>query len=474
MASWNGTLLSEGSWREVFSKFIKFVTEQRRAAATDKKMKLFANTYKGIQNSSYGYMLLNQQRFENTKYVQGDGNARNVINDNKFRRMTCIGLETYEVNLAPRRIKINSCNAVGLFVLSRAKIVLLRFIYTFLYSYVNPRNVSLIYTDTDSIYVSLCYDSLAEAVRSDKKAEFNNYVFNKCGQHQPLHDIRFFLPRECCKACAIHDVHTPFIFKVEYSGDLMISIASKTYLARCNDKYKISAKGVSIRELQRNKPEAIFRGVITKKQPYYAINRGFKILADGVVTYSQKKLAFSYLYLKRGIFPSPHHNYTFALGLVLNPAKVDYTCIQSERASLSLDHVFSFHVNSTHFTTVRQAFVHMTATRAKMRNDARAALKTVSLEELMTIFKKCDSRVNNDVKQSFLSLCIRKKWEMCTESKDQLSMSYTNELVNIEQNTFLGAGEEVCVAKWLNYRQFGGQNRVGITWMKIKHGENYQ
>ena len=42
-------------------------------------------------------------------------------------------------------------------------------------------------------------------------------------------------------------------------------------------------------------------------------------------------------------------------------------------------------------------------------------------------------------------------------------MSYTNELVNVEQNTFLGAGEEVCVAKWLKYRQFGGQNRVGIT-----------
>ena len=116
----------------------------------------------------------------------------------------------------------------------------------------------------------------------------------------------------------------------------------------------------------------------------------------------------------------------------------------------------------------------MLSTHAKLHKCAQASLKTTALHDLMNIFKQCESRVKNDVKQSCLTLCIRQKWESCDDSKTHLSMDYVNELVNVEQNTYLGVGEDVSVAKWLKFRQFGGQNRVGLTWMKIKYEQSNQ
>ena len=453
---------------KVFNKFVHFVTEQRHAAATNKDLRLFANTYKTLLCASYGMMLLNKSKFEQTKYMNGSENVRSVINDEKFRRLTYLGQENYEISMAPRRIVQDTCCPIGIFVLSRAKKIMLTFLYTFLYKFISPKVCSVSYHDTDSYYLSCSFPTLADAVRAEKKAEFNKMVYGRCGEKQSFEDVTFFFPRKCCNSCQTKDLLTPFVFKEEFYGDLLLAVSSKTYLARSKDQFKISSKGVSVATLKKNDPEQIFRNTIQNKKPYFTSNRGFRIVRDGIVSYSQFKLAFSYLYIKRGLHNEPFSDFTYALGLTLDNAPQNYICIQTDRAALSIDHEFPFSVENHTFNTVRQAFVYSLAKICNEQSIQADVQTTTSSVTLMKLYKSCDRKVKALLKLNSLKSCLTAKLEACSATQHDLHTCTTLPL-NMEVDRYLGTGESLRVAKWMsNSSDFGGQNKVGSVWFVIR------
>ena len=101
-----------------------------------------------------------------------------------------------------------------------------------------------------------------------------------------------------------HD-RTPGLFKAEFPGTRMIALTSKCYYTE--DKKmnsKISCKGVSKKqnEMTWNRYLEALSGSQDK-----AINTGFRVSNNGVVTYTQQKLGLSAYYHKRVVAPDETH-----------------------------------------------------------------------------------------------------------------------------------------------------------------------
>ena len=88
------------------------------------------------------------------------------------------------------------------------------------------------------------------------------------------------------------------LFKVEWKGDGMVGLCSKTYFG-WGDKNKCSTKGISKQHNQLDKEK--FLEVLTTKQSAGGVNIGFQVKDNAVYTYQQQQDALSYLYLKRKV-----------------------------------------------------------------------------------------------------------------------------------------------------------------------------
>ena len=92
------------------------------------------------------------------------------------------------------------------------------------------------------------------------------------------------------------------MFKLEYSGDGIIALNSKVYIA-FGRKDKVSCKGV-----QQKRNEVVrenMKNVLDTQKPEYVENAGFiktiDNLGPGISTYVQRKTGYSYFYCKRKI-----------------------------------------------------------------------------------------------------------------------------------------------------------------------------
>ena len=94
------------------------------------------------------------------------------------------------------------------------------------------------------------------------------------------------------------DQRTPGLFKVEWKGDDMVGLCSKTYFG-WGDKNKYSTKGISKTQNAIDKDK--FLKVLTTKQNAGGVNVGFQVKDNVVYTCQQQQDALSYLYLKRKV-----------------------------------------------------------------------------------------------------------------------------------------------------------------------------
>lgn len=144
---------------------------------------------------------------------------------------------------------------------------------------------------------------------------------NFCSDYQTKADDEYrWLPRTCCKKHSDYDKRTPGLFKIEFEGDEMISLCSKTYLIKKGEVCKFSSKGVN-KQYVKN-PLNIFRSVLQDKQSRGSVNAGFRLQNNSICTYSQEKLAFPYLYCKRQICADGVH--TIPLDITLHPVEKSY------------------------------------------------------------------------------------------------------------------------------------------------------
>ena len=173
-----------------------------------------------------------------------------------------------EIKERKRKVIITRPYQCGIAVYQLAKIRMLGFYYDFLDKYIDRIDFELIQMDTDSMYMVLSSKSIDDIIRPELKEEYNSG-----GKAEFLSKSKY------------HD-RTPGLFKAEFQGTRKIALTSKCYYAEDEKmKSKISCKGVSKKqnEMTWNRYLEALSGSKDK-----AINSGFRISRNGVVTYTQE------------------------------------------------------------------------------------------------------------------------------------------------------------------------------------------
>ena len=173
---------------------------------------------------------------------------------------------------------------------------MLEFYYDFLDKYLDRKDYQYIEMDTDSAYIAIAGKNLEELVRPHLKYEFYQewhkwFPAEVCATHQEefvqtkmRSDI--WKPKECCNKKKKFDKRTPGLFKIEWEGEGMVGLCSKTYFGWGN-KNKYSTKGISKQHNQLDKEK--FLEVLTTKQSTGGVNIGFQVKKNVVYTYQQQR-----------------------------------------------------------------------------------------------------------------------------------------------------------------------------------------
>ena len=190
-------------------------------------------------------MLMCKENHQNVKFVEGDGKARSAVNHPNFRSLNELGEEFFEIVSAKHRIKLDMPIVIGYFILQYAKLRMLSFYYDFLDRYIERSDFEYIETDTDSAYIGISGNTLADIIKPHLKAVYDDRLKGLCHTEDIEANELTWFPRECCEKHAKRDRRTPGLFKLEASGDTMYALSSKTYLLKDGKDYKMSAKGVN-------------------------------------------------------------------------------------------------------------------------------------------------------------------------------------------------------------------------------------
>ena len=335
-----------------FREFVKEVSDARRQGDTDQDTAIIADTMKVIGCSGYGSLIMDKTKHSEVKYVQGENETCLKINDPLFRNLECLDQEEqyYEVEMAKRKIRLDLPIQLGYFILQYAKLRMLEFYYDFMDCYVDRSDFEYCEMDTDSAYMAISGSSLEDIIKPEMKAEYDLGLRGYCvDMNIEADNQHHWFPRTCCSVHAKYDKRTPGLFKLEYQGDEMIGLCSKTYIVRkgkwiqpssCRitasrllnkakgwglkrngrraqlvQEYKFSSKGVSKRHL--TSPMTKFRRVLKTHRAQSGCNRGFRVRNNAVFTYTQERRGFSYLYCKRKVLDDGIH--TDPLDITLCP-----------------------------------------------------------------------------------------------------------------------------------------------------------
>ena len=218
--------------------------------------------------------------------------------------------------MAKAKIHWNLPLQIGYFVYQNAKLRMLQFYYDCILNYINAEDFQLCEMDTDSLYFVISDSSLENIVKIGKKAEFYNSFHNwfpspACDEHhtdfvQTKCRGEIWEPRgPCCIQRLKDDKRTPGLFKLEYEGDGIVALCSKTYFCFTNNyngeetNTKVATKGLSknLNHLTKQK----YLQVLESKTSGSGINRGFRSDGKTVFTYEQERASLSYLYIKRKV-----------------------------------------------------------------------------------------------------------------------------------------------------------------------------
>jgi hypothetical protein len=150
---------------------------------------------------------------------------------------------------------------------------MLSFYYDFLDRYINRSDFQLCEMDTDSSYFAISGEKLIDIIKPEYKETYLSDIYNQCHEIE-IDASESWFPRECCKKHCKMDQRTPGLFKLEFSGNCMISLCFKTYMVRGNNNIKLSCKGINKYSVKN--PTNIFTEVLKSGKTKSAYNKGFR------------------------------------------------------------------------------------------------------------------------------------------------------------------------------------------------------
>ena len=147
------------------------------------------------------------------------------------------------------------------------------------------------------LFEALVKPEMIEEYRKDKNNWFPRYEPSRYYNYDPEYDPEYDILKNFK-----HDSRTPGLFKLEFHGHRMISLAPKTYIVQNdNNSTKISSKGIS---KKNNKDILIFnkyKEVLFDENTLSGQNIGFSMKNDIMYTYETNKIGLSPYYDKRGV-----------------------------------------------------------------------------------------------------------------------------------------------------------------------------
>jgi superoxide dismutase len=178
-----------------------------------------------------------------------------------------------------KKVKQDMPIQVGCSVFDDSKLRMHQFYYHCIDKCISRDDFQYMYCNTDSGYMALTgeFESL---IKPELKAEFEKERYG-------------WFPREANR----EDKRKPGLFKVEFEGDGMIALCSKSYYVwRSGGKSKLSCKGVNRNRTPLAKEQYI--NCLTMNKFEKAINMDFRVDKKRIKTYTQEKIALTPIYTK--------------------------------------------------------------------------------------------------------------------------------------------------------------------------------
>ena len=268
-----------------FRPFGEAVSNARRDGDVDTSKGIIADTMKLLGNSAYGKTVTNQEKHMQVQVAHSDETASRLVNLPNFRALHTLDENLYEVELNKKAVRLGLPLQIGFFVYQYAKLRMLQFNFDFLLKFIDPSDFQLCEMDTDSAYMAISAQRLEDIIKPHLRDQFQR-------------EKSSWFPRDDTPAHRAFDKRTPSLFKVEWEGDGIVALCSKTYYC-FGDQDKASCKGINKRT--NNISKRRYLDTLQTQQAGQGVNRGFRMREDGMHTYRKVKTAFTYLYPKRKV-----------------------------------------------------------------------------------------------------------------------------------------------------------------------------
>ena len=125
-----------------------------------------------LDNSSYGYQIMDRSRHTITKYLN-DEKTHKAINE-PFKRLNTVQKDLYEIELLKSTIEHKEPIIVGFFILQYAKLKMLELYYNFFDKFCDVNKFEELETDTDSLYLAVAEETLYDCIQPEKKMTGKN------------------------------------------------------------------------------------------------------------------------------------------------------------------------------------------------------------------------------------------------------------------------------------------------------------
>ena len=288
--------------KSCFDWFVREVTHDRRAADLGGvERKMAGEAMKLMGNCGYGYTVMNRSNHTRTSFAK-------LKNLNKHTKNPLLKIyeelneDIFEVQKQKRTIMHDLPLHVGIAVYSYAKLRMLQF-WKFIHEYLDNDLYQFMEMDTDSLYIAFAKDTIDECVKPHLKEAWEQEKYKWFSSDDAKCKFKF---EDEIITFKQYDKRTPGKFKMEYEGEGMFCLNSKTYYIwgekdeAGNSHPKCSCKGVQQKRTIITKED--FQEVLTTQLPRKVENAGFIRGKDGTIkTYSQTKVGMSYVYMKRKV-----------------------------------------------------------------------------------------------------------------------------------------------------------------------------
>ena len=288
--------LIEFNGKSVFGWFMDEIIDERRMADLDPDFHIRGLIAKLMGNSGYGRTLMDPYKHTNTTFVSEENVPKHVANP-FFKNMTELNDRIYEVEKKKKTVVLDLPLQIGVAVYNYAKLLIIQF-WRFLNKYLMKSKYELCQMDTDSLYFAISEDSIDECVKPELKEEWvdaKKKWFPSTDTTERDFNGHIITEVE-------YTNRTPGLFKLEFSGDGIVALNSKVYIA-FGEKDKVSCKGVQQKRNVIVKEK--MKDVLETQKPQYVTNAGFIKSMDnfgpGISTYIQRKTGYGYFYCKRKI-----------------------------------------------------------------------------------------------------------------------------------------------------------------------------